>query len=292
MEAALAWSAAVLLLYAGAGCAFKWIRLFGKGHRQNPEQAGKLCVPCSCRQDDDSPTYSTNPCNSMGLLLLVLRPAYLYGQVNYWMQSASPHCSATASYFMRFWGEGCLGRSSRVCSTALACHTIALHQIPCNTHLSVPCRHIQGDDRVSEDRRGHRPQVSSQGAPERDADCQHAEAPQCGGCLPRQAHPHLHSLRQMALHTPGQHTHLSMLSPVQVHTHAVLADRVRPVKAGLHSRVSAGSTASSEGFAWPEGRARSGGEGAMSPGEVSAGSSEAALSYNKVPSSVLGVRPW
>lgn len=74
--------------------------------------------------------------------------------------------------------------------------------------------------------------------------------------------------------------------PLQVRTHAVLADRVRPGKAGLHTRASAGSTASSGGFTWPEGQARSGGEGAMSPGELSAGSSEAGLSYNRVPSLV------
>lgn len=42
MEAPLVWSAAVVLT---AGCAFKWIRLLGRGPRQDPEQAGELCIP-------------------------------------------------------------------------------------------------------------------------------------------------------------------------------------------------------------------------------------------------------
>lgn len=91
-----------------------------------------------------------------------------------------------------------------------------------------------------------------------------------------------HEQGKHELNYPSTHVIVSnhvRLSPLQVHTHVVLAERVRPSKSGLHSRVSAGSTGSSEGFGWPEGAA-------TSPGETSTGSSEAALSYNRVPSSV------
>ena len=55
MEAPLALSAAVLVLTASAGCAFKWRRLLGKGPRQDPEQAGRLLHPAQLTHHHPSP---------------------------------------------------------------------------------------------------------------------------------------------------------------------------------------------------------------------------------------------